>query len=278
MSWLSKMNVAVNYVENNLLENIDLSALAKILCCSKYEFQRLFSFIVGVPMSEYIMKRRLTLAGYDIRNSNDKIIDIAIRYGYGSHSSFSRAFKKFHGITPSLARNNENARLEVYPHFTFTLMVGGLSEMEHKIIELPAAKMARSGDRDIWEFGEWWPTIAAKEKGVLFPKDFWWNNERTGRPEWLYAIQEGLTDTNGYEVFDFPGGLYAVTTSYDEDDEKTKAFFALKKWVEDSECFEIANEINDPTYHNRYGMGHVSTPQGFTRHQFTMFIPIVKKK
>lgn len=71
--------------------------------------------------------------------------------------------------------------------------------------ELPATKMSRSGDRDIMEFGRWWPTVAKNEKGILFPKDFWWNNEQTGRPEWLYAIPEDLADTNGYEVFDFPG-------------------------------------------------------------------------
>lgn len=277
MNWLSKMGVAANYIENNLCGKIDISSLAKILCCSTYEFQRLFSFIVGVPLSEYIMKRKLTLAGNDIRNDELKIIDVAVKYGYESHSSFTRAFKEFHGITPTAARTQKDFMLKLYPQFTFTLAIGGLSKMEHRIIELPPTKMARSGEHDIWEFGEWWPTIAAKDRGMLFPKDFWWNNEKTGEPEWLYAIPEWLTDTNGYEVFDFPGGLYAVTTSYDEDEEKSKAYFALKKWIEESECFELANENNDQTYHNRYGMGHVSTPQGFTRHQFTMFIPIVKK-
>jgi hypothetical protein len=223
------------------------------------------------------MKRKLTLAGYDIQHSEDKIIDIAIRYGYESHSSFSRAFKEFHGVTPKAVRDNMKIILKAYPKFTSTLEIGGSCKMECRIIELPATKMARSGEKDIWEFGKWWPTIAEKEKGVLFPKDFWWNNEKTGHAEWLYAIPEGLTDTNGYEVFDFPGGLYAVITSYDEDEEKSKAYFTLKKWVEESDCFEMANENNDPNYHSRYGMGHVSTPKGFTRHQFTIFIPIVKR-
>ncbi|QOR36046.1 helix-turn-helix domain-containing protein [Clostridium sp. 'deep sea'] len=277
MEWITKMKVAINYIENNILDNINLSELSKILCCSEYEFQRFFSFIIGISLYEYIMKRRLSLAGYDVQNSNEKIIDIATKYCYKSHSSFTRAFKEFHGVTPSYVRNSEKIKLNVYPHFTFLLSFGGLNTMEHRIIELPATKMARSGDKDIWEFGKWWPTIAAQEKGLLFPKDFWWNNEKTGRPEWLYAIPEGLTDTNGYEVFDFPGGLYAVTTTYDEDEEKTKAYHSLKKWIEQSDCFELANENNDPTYHNRYGMGHVSSPKGFIRHQFTIFIPIINK-
>ena len=276
MNWISKMNVAINYIENNLCESIDLSALAKILCCSEYEFQRFFSFIVGIPLYEYTRNRRLSLSRYDVLDSNKKIIDIATKYGYESHSSFTRAFKEFHGITPSKARITKQ-NLKEYPRFTFTLTIGGINRMEHRIIELPATKMARSGEKDIWEFGKWWPTVAEKVKGLLFPKDFWWNNEKTGRPEWLYAIPEGLTDTNGYEVFDFPGGLYAVTTSYDEDEEKTKAYFSLKKWIEESDLFELANGSNDPTYHNRYGMGHVSTPKGFERHQFTIFIPIVYK-
>jgi AraC family transcriptional regulator len=211
---------------NNFI--ISVKILAKILCCSSYEFQRLFSFIVGIPLSEYVMKRKLTLAGYDIQHRKDKIIDIAVRYCYESHSSFSRAFKEFHGITPSTARENKDVILKAYPQFTSTLAIGGFSKMECRIIELPATKMARSGENDIWEFGKWWPTIAEKDKSLLFPKDFWWNNEKTGHPEWLYAIPEGFTETNGYEVLDFPGGLYAVTTSYDEDEEKAKAYFALK--------------------------------------------------
>lgn len=85
MNWLSGMNVAINYIENNLLNKIVISALAKILCCSTYEFLRFFSFIVGIPLSEYIMKRKLALAAYDVQYSNDKIIDIAIKYGYESH-------------------------------------------------------------------------------------------------------------------------------------------------------------------------------------------------
>lgn len=146
--------------------------------------------------------------------------------------------------------------------------------MEYRIIELPAIKMARSGDQDIWAFEKWWSSLEEKEAS-LFPRDFWWNNEKTGRPEWLYALPKGFVDTNGYEILDFPGGLYAVTTSYDSDDEKTKAYFSLKKWIENGKLFDLANEKNDPNYHRRYGMGHVSTPKDFINHEFTMFIPIV---
>lgn len=277
MNWLSSIDVSINYIENHLTEKADVAALAKLFCCSTYEFQRLFSFVVGTPLSDYILKRRLTMAGMEVQAGKDRIIDIAVKYQYDSHSSFTRAFKEFHNATPSQVRKNRHLPLKAYPKFSLLLTIGELYKMDHRIIELPVTRMARSGDRDIREFGRWWPQIAKREKGILFPKDFWWNNEKTGRPEWLYAIPEDLEDTNGYEVFKFPGGLYAVTTAYDTDEDKSAATHALIQWINESGCFELANEHNDETYHRRYGMGHISSPHGADRPEFTIFLPIVKK-
>lgn len=118
LNWVEKINGVISYIEDNILEDIDISIPAKNLYCSKYEFQRIFSFIVEIPVFEYIQKRRLTLAGYDIQNSEEKIIDIALKYGYESHSSFSRSFKNFHGITPSEARSNPKQPIKIYPCFS----------------------------------------------------------------------------------------------------------------------------------------------------------------
>src|SRR5690606_17230453 len=103
MDWLNRMNSAMEYVETHLSEEIEYEQVARIACCSTYHFQRMFSFITGLPLSEYIRRRRLTLAAFELQQSNTKVIDTALKYGYESPEAFSRAFKKLHGVMPSSA-------------------------------------------------------------------------------------------------------------------------------------------------------------------------------
>ncbi len=105
MDWLERMNNALNYIENSLDEEIDYKEIAKAANCSEFHFSRMFSSISGVSLSEYIRRRRLTLAAFEIQKSDIRIIDVAIKYGYISSDTFSRAFQKMHGVTPSNARN-----------------------------------------------------------------------------------------------------------------------------------------------------------------------------
>ena len=82
MDWLDRMNRAMEYIEANLADKISYDRAAQIVCCSTYHFQRMFSFITGVPLSEYIRRRRLTLAAFELQTGNDRVIDIAMKYGY----------------------------------------------------------------------------------------------------------------------------------------------------------------------------------------------------
>lgn len=140
MDWLQRMNGAIDYIENNLSNNIDFDEVAKITCCSTFNFQRMFSFIVDVPLSEYIRRRRLTLAAFELQNSSAKIIDIALKYGYDSPNSFSRAFQNMHGVTPSLARD-KGVTLKAYPRLSFHISIKGDMEMNYKIEEKPAFRV-----------------------------------------------------------------------------------------------------------------------------------------
>ena len=97
MDWLERMNNALNYIENSLDEEIDYKEIAKAANCSEFHFSRMFSSISGVSLSEYIRRRRLTLAAFEIQKSDIRIIDVAIKYGYISSDTFSRAFQKMHG-------------------------------------------------------------------------------------------------------------------------------------------------------------------------------------
>ncbi|MBD0379648.1 AraC family transcriptional regulator [Paenibacillus sedimenti] len=134
MDMLKKLNEAVNYIENNLTHEIDLKEAARLSMCSEYHFTRMFSFLAGVTLSEYIRRRRLSLAAFELTNSSIRIIDIAVKYGYNSPDSFARAFQNLHGITPSDARHSGKS-LKAYPRMTFQLTIKGGSEMIYRIVE-----------------------------------------------------------------------------------------------------------------------------------------------
>ncbi|MDM5153874.1 AraC family transcriptional regulator [Bacillus sp. DX1.1] len=140
MDLLKNMNGAIKYIEENLTNNIDFKEVARIAFCSEYHFKRMFSFLAGISLSEYIRRRRLTLAAFELKDNNVKIIDIAIKYGYNSPDSFARAFQKLHGITPSDARNNGHS-LKAYPRMTFQLSIKGGNEMNYRIEEKEAFRI-----------------------------------------------------------------------------------------------------------------------------------------
>ncbi|MBJ7983368.1 AraC family transcriptional regulator [Bacillus cereus] len=134
MDSLKNMNAAMRYIEENLTHEIDFKEVAKIAFCSEYHFKRMFSFLAGISLSEYIRCRRLTLAAFELKDSNAKVIDVAIKYGYNSPDSFTRAFQNLHGITPSEARSTIRS-LKAYSPMTFQLSIQGGTEMNYRIEE-----------------------------------------------------------------------------------------------------------------------------------------------
>ncbi|AZV62956.1 AraC family transcriptional regulator [Peribacillus frigoritolerans] len=137
MDSLKNMNGAIKFIEENLTNEIDFKEVARFAYCSEYHFKRMFSFLAGISLSEYIRRRRLTLAAFELKNSNIKVIDIAIKYGYSSPDSFARAFQHLHGITPSEARSNGHS-LKAYPPMSFQLSIKGGNEMNYRIEEKEA--------------------------------------------------------------------------------------------------------------------------------------------
>lgn len=140
MDTLKKMNEALGYIEANLTNDIDFKEVARLALCSEYHFKRMFSFLAGITLSEYIRRRRLTLAAFELCNNDVKIIDTAIKYGYNSPDSFTRAFQSLHGITPSEARNYSHS-LKAYPPMSFQLSIKGGSEMNYRIEEKEAFRI-----------------------------------------------------------------------------------------------------------------------------------------
>ncbi|MCM3782060.1 AraC family transcriptional regulator [Neobacillus mesonae] len=132
MNMLEHLNGALDYIEQNLQNEIDEYELAKRACCSIFHFKRMFSYLAGIPLQEYIRRRRLTLAAFDFQDRSVKVIDIAIRYGYNSPDAFTRAFQSLHEITPTAARMT-NRPLKAYPPLTFRLSIGGSEPMKFRI-------------------------------------------------------------------------------------------------------------------------------------------------
>ena len=132
MNNFDKLNEVINYIEINLTDKISIKKICQILCVNEYTLYRIFNFITGISLTEYIRNRRLSMAGLELINSNIKIIDLSLKYGYDSPISFSRAFKKFHGIKPSEVKQHSNY-LKNFPPFTFTNDIFNNIQLDFKI-------------------------------------------------------------------------------------------------------------------------------------------------
>ncbi|WDV46982.1 AraC family transcriptional regulator [Clostridiaceae bacterium M8S5] len=132
MEWLKRLSKAIDYVEDNLENEISYDEAAKIACCSTYYFQRMFSYVTGVTLSEYIRRRRMTSAAFDLQSSDMKVMDIGLKYGYESPTSFNRAFQSVHGISPSVARL-QGTLLNAYLPISFSVTITGDENMKYMI-------------------------------------------------------------------------------------------------------------------------------------------------
>ena len=134
MDWITGMQKAIDYIEANLTEEIDYEKVAAESFSSSYHFQRVFSILCGYTLGEYIRLRRLSLAGAELANDKEKVIDIALKYGYDSPDSFAKAFQKFHGITPSQARA-DGSMLKSFSRLSIKISLEGGSIMNYRIEE-----------------------------------------------------------------------------------------------------------------------------------------------
>lgn len=143
---LERLNDAMEHIETHLDAHIDVAELARIAVTSEYHFRRMFSALAGMPLSEYVRRRRLTLAGAEVIADRRSLLEIAVRYGYGSGEAFARAFRSVHGVGPGEVRRT-GAALRSQPRMSFRLIVEGNSSMRYRIVEKGeftlAGRMAR---------------------------------------------------------------------------------------------------------------------------------------
>ncbi|HWU12179.1 MAG TPA: AraC family transcriptional regulator [Streptomyces sp.] len=137
---LDRLNQAMGHIESHLDQPLDVADLARIAVTSEYHFRRMFSALAGLPLSEYVRRRRLTVAGAEVLAGDRTLLDIATRYGYGSGEAFARAFRAVHGVGPGEARRT-GAALHSQPRMSFRLIVEGSSSMRYRIVDKDAFRV-----------------------------------------------------------------------------------------------------------------------------------------
>lgn len=139
MEWIAAMQQAITYMEEHLMEEMSYEDVAKHVHTSSYEFHRAFSFLTGMTANTYIRNRRLSLAGKEIVETDAKITDIALKYGYETPESFTKAFTRFHGVAPKFARE-ESAKLLLFNPLVIKITVKGGTSMDYRIVQTEEQK------------------------------------------------------------------------------------------------------------------------------------------
>lgn len=136
MEWIKGIQNAIDYIEEHITEEINYEDIARKAYSSTFHFQRVFSILCGFTVGDYIRMRRLSLAASDLIRNNDKVIDVALRYGYDTPESFTRAFVRFHGVTPTEAKRGRNVKS--FSRLSVKLILTGGSTMDYRIEKLEA--------------------------------------------------------------------------------------------------------------------------------------------
>ncbi len=140
MEWLKNLSAAIDYIEHHLDGDLSYEEAARIACCSPVYFQRVFSYVAGISLSEYVRRRRMTQAAFELQRTDAKVIDVALKYGYTSPTAFNRAFQSVHNLSPAAAKNR-GSTLNAYPAIRFSVQVTGGSAMPYHIAEKPPLRI-----------------------------------------------------------------------------------------------------------------------------------------
>lgn len=214
MEWVERLNKSMEYIEEHLADEIDYGQLGRITCCSAYHFQRMFTYMAGVTLAEYIRRRRMSLAAVDLQNGNERIIDIAEKYGYQSPTAFNRAFQAFHGIAPSAVKE-EGVVVKSFSPIVFTIAVKGAAEMNYRIETKEAFRI----------IGLSAPLHNGIEQNFEIVPKMWQNAVETGKIQMLAGMMDAL-----------PMGLLGVSACNEE--EQWKYFIAVSSTKEKGEFEE----------------------------------------
>lgn len=205
MESLQRMLDSIEYIESHLENELLLDEIAAIACMSRFHFQRMFHMLTGYTVAEYIRNRRITVAAQELVHSKSKVIDVAMKYGYESPESFTKAFRRIHGIPPSDAKKHSQS-LKAYPKISFQIQLKGDVEMDYKIVEKDAFTVVGKSIRTTTIGGENNQKIAA----------FWNESNQNG-------LSKELAKNCG------PLGLLGICIDFDKQQENLTYLIAAEK-------------------------------------------------
>lgn len=160
MDWAGSINKAIQYIEQNITEEISAEDVAGQVNISSFYFQKGFRLLCGYTVAEYIRNRRLALAAGELVAGSGKVIDIAMKYGYDSPDSFTKAFSRFHGVTPSMVQKNQ-MMIKTFTPLKIKLSLEGGYIMDYKLVKKESFTVIGSAK-----------TFAYKEANTVVP-EFW---------------------------------------------------------------------------------------------------------
>ncbi len=280
MSQLANFNRTLEYLEKCLDDKVDEKKILSISGYSYPLFSRVFSIISGITLSDYLRYRKLTKAALEIANSNEKIIDIAVKYGYDSHNSFTTAFKNFHNVTPSEVR--KGYKYKIFSPVHFSLTVEGGNKMDIKIERKKAFAIAGISidAKNSMDFPKLWQELMTS-KGVDFlssignGQDYGACFNAKSDKDFSYMAafdvdNRELAISNGLEILEIPEADYAI--------------IPLKGKVPD--CIHKGWEYVMGTFFPENGLKHAGTPdlEVYTRgdmdsdeYEMQLWVPVEKE-
>lgn len=282
MQWVDRLNQSMRYIEEYITGEIDYEQLGRIACCSAYHFQRMFTYMAGVTLSEYIRRRKMSLAAVDLQGSKQKVIDIAEKYGYASPTAFNRAFRGVHGVAPSCVRK-EGVSVKSFPPIVFEIAVKGTQEMNYRIETREAFRIigvSAALDREIennftlvpsmWQGAAVNGTVQAlADRMDASPKGLLGVSVCNDQEQWKYFIAVSSTRPAGkFEEYIVPAATWAIFSG----EGSNQSIQALEQriitqWLPAS-GYEYANAPDIEVYFNQ-------DPQ-HTRYE--VWIPVTKKE
>lgn len=223
MEWVERLNESMRYIEEHLADTIDCEQLGRIACCSAYHYQRMFTYMAGVTLAEYIRKRRMSLAAVDLQGGA-RILDVAEKYGYSSPTAFNRAFQAFHGAAPSAVKSGGVA-VKSFSPIVFHISVKGAEEMNYRIETKEAFRIVglsmpleRELEKNFAAVPQMWEHAAAD--GTIEKLAAWMDTPPMGllgvsacsdTETWKYWIAVSSTKPCGtFEEYRVPAGTWAI--------------------------------------------------------------------
>lgn len=225
MEWLKKLSNAIAYVEEHLDKEISYDEAARIACCSTFYFQRMFTYVTGISLADYIRRRRMTQAAFELQRTDKKVLDIALKYGYTSPTAFTRAFQNVHGITPAAAKHIGQT-IHAYPPITFSINVTGDMPMSYYLEEKPAMRFVGVRTPLVEDMDEihrhvpafWNQTMQSKVSSRITrlmttqAKQIYGISVYENREHFYYyiAAQSGATTPEGMAAYEIPAATWVV--------------------------------------------------------------------